>query len=71
MSAAAGAAGYLAMNGLIPASDQDVRHEATKRGVFLQEREHGKVCPHCSERFGHDIFEFHLFIAHKRTAAKA
>lgn len=29
-----------------------------------------KLCPYCRERFVLDVFEFHLFIAHKRTEAK-
>lgn len=71
MSAAAiGAAGFLALNGLVHENDQDVRNEATRRRVELQEREHGKVCPYCSDRFHVEHYEFHLFIAHKATLAK-
>jgi hypothetical protein len=58
MSAAATAAGALAFRGLLKANDLDVRHQ-------------GRECPHCSERFSHENFEFHLFIAHKRTEAKS
>lgn len=71
MSAAGTAGGYLGMHGMLKPNDLDVRHEATKRRVELQEREHGKVCPHCSERFHVNHFEFHLFIAHKLTEAKS
>ena len=60
MSAAAGAAGYLYASGKLTRTHEHSRDQG----------EEGRVCPFCSERLAADVFEFHLFIAHKRTERK-
>lgn len=67
MSAAASAAGYLYASGKLTRPE---REERNTRLVALKDREYGKACPYCSERFSLDLFEFHLFIAHKSAEAK-
>lgn len=62
MSAAATAAGYLFASGRLRRPDAD---------RVVGAGEHGQLCPHCSERFAVQDFEFHLFIAHKLTEAKS
>lgn len=70
-SCARAAAGYLCHRGQIEGSDhavdQAVRNEATRRRVELQERSHGKVCPHCLNRIAFDAYELHLLVAHQQV----
>lgn len=67
MSAAIGAAGMLKHSGRLYSdheNDERERNAHTAHHVEAKAQRYGKVCPHCSQRIGLDVFEFHTLMVH-------